>query len=57
MEKLGVVKEDLVNELQEKYKHLREQEAKLVKTGSPVTPKAKEELEAVKEKIDELKKG
>ena len=54
MEKLGIANSDLVKELKEQYKKLKEDEATMYKTGSILRPTVLKEMAAVKEKIDEL---
>jgi hypothetical protein len=53
MEKLGIANTDLVNELKNEYKKLREDEAHLLKTGQ-VRASTQAELARVKARIREL---
>jgi len=54
MEKLGIAKADLLNELKEEYRFLKEREASLIKTGGTVPYEIVEILESTKARIDEL---
>jgi len=54
MEKLGIADQELLKELKEEYKVLKEREAQLVKTGSKVTGMLQMALEGTKMRIDEL---
>lgn len=56
MEKYGVSKEELKDELRTKYAELIERYDNLVKTGSVNTEAAQQELLAVKAKLDSLDK-
>jgi hypothetical protein len=54
MEKLGIANADLLKELRETYKTLKEKEASLLKEGSRSTLTVRSQMEGVREKIDEL---
>lgn len=54
MEKLGIAKSDLMKELKDQYRRLREDEATMHKTGSTLLPTVLKEMASVKAKIDEL---
>jgi hypothetical protein len=60
MEKLGIEKNDLINELKKDYETLRSRLSTLVKTGSAVGSETRASVEAslraVKEKIDQVLK-
>ena len=56
MDKLGIAKIDLLNELKEEYRKLREEEASLIKSGHVPSPASKGVAAAIKNQIDELEK-
>lgn len=58
MEKLGVDKQELIDELQSEYSRKKLQEHELQKTGAPAPQRAQatNEVMEIKLKLDELKK-
>lgn len=54
MEKLGIANADLLNELKNEYRVLKEQEAQMLKIGHGNTLVIAVEMKRIKSKIDEL---
>lgn len=54
MEKLGIANADLLNELKNEYRVLKEQEAQMLKIGHGNTLVIDVEMKRIKSKIDEL---
>ena len=58
IEKLGVEKEQLIEELQSEFGRKRLEEHEMQKTGAPAPTRAKiaNELDQIKQRLDELQK-
>ena len=57
MEKLGIAKEDLLDELKSDYQEVKEKMTGLDKTASAQTAEYLNKLASIKAKIDEVEKG